>query len=159
MKTLFLLLFAFSGMAVSGQTEFVPKDCPYGTSPVIVFEISTFNFHKPRTGCCCKFGICIQGKFGMECQPIHYFRGNAAATSVSGTVAKCWGVVNEGILELHIPQEIASINNYSSEDLSTFSLDTESITITSGTSELKNIAGDYPVSIDQGDFVIFIKLE
>jgi hypothetical protein len=162
MKKIFLvaigfLIIGFSFGQEQGKAPFA--GCPPGTCPMITFEVSTFNFHKPRTECQSGFGLCIRGTWGSDCKPCYSYKGAGEPVKIENGIVRCRGEIKNGKLELHIPAAIKTEQRLSDAEVSTFSMDDASISISCNGQTLQNKKGDYPVLFSENEFVVSVDLK
>ena len=135
-----------------------PSDCPAGYCPYGQYTITTFNFHKPRTGCVSGFGLCIKGDWSSGCRPCRSFR-TTSVTKIENGKAICYGEVVNGKLEFRIPAAIRTDQNFSSHEMSTFTIDKAALTIYNDGKKKVSKEGVYPVTLSGDEYIVLIDLE
>jgi hypothetical protein len=134
-KIIYLALFTGSYLLSSSQqNKQAPDDggggidpCPPGQcSNGVTWTIDQFNFHKPRTDCQSKFGLCIRGHLGPHCVPCF---GGAPYKGINNGKVSGWYNINGSKLELHIPSAIQDADGFRGEDLTIFEVDDNAVTI------------------------------
>jgi hypothetical protein len=95
--------------------EKVPHDCPPGESPVYIYTLEQFNFHKPRTGCKSGFGVCISIGVQVDCRPSQVVYFDERTATGYGTVSE-----DGRTSELHLPIGLYDALRSEGEDVSTF---------------------------------------
>ena len=133
-----------------------PGGCPMGCHAVLVYTITTINFHKPRTNCEEGFGFCIKGKVGERCD-CDYFK---PVTSIENGVVKAVAKREGYKLYLYIPYALKQLDGYNNTDTNTFTVgDDMEITDDAGKTIATMIPGDYKTKVEGENFVITIDLK
>jgi hypothetical protein len=154
MKKHFLLLL----MLLIGFTFIhAQKSCPPGQIVVgVVYQIETLNFHKPRTDCKSGFGFCLRGDAHVHCTSINF----PHQTSLRDGKATIWYQIKDNQFELHLPIALKDEEDFINEDLNSFTIDSNSISIVADDGESMMLrAGDYKVERTETDFIILIDFE
>jgi hypothetical protein len=158
-----MLFFVITLISLSGiaQTPSYPIDqtCPPGYCAHITWEIETLNFHKPRTGCKTGFGFCLKVGHGtVECLPCNVYK--AATAPISNNKVTIFGKVVNNKLELHIPLALGNDSGFSTQDLSTFSIESGEQNIYKGSVFVgKMKGGEYPVKKTDLEYIVLIDIE
>ena len=133
-----------------------PEGCPMGCHAVIVFTITSVNFHKPRTNCEEGFGFCIKGKWSQNCE-CDYFK---PVTSIENGVVKAVAKREGSKLYLYIPYALKQLDGYSNTDTNTFSVGDEMEIIDDAGKTLATlIPGDYKTKLEGDNFLVTIDLK
>ena len=153
---LFVFLCVVSSSRICAQAGRIdpcpPGYCSIGASLII----EQFNFHKPRTDCESRFGICLRGHFQANCAPCW---SNGQTGYKDGKVTG-WFKISKNKLELHLPLALGQSKGFINEDMSLFYLDDDTITVLNadGSTNSKLKGGVYTVAISGNDYVILIDL-
>lgn len=154
MLTLCSVFFYLSDLNAQGNRI---EPCPSGfCSAGVTFVIDQFNFHKPKTDCKSRFGICIRGHWEANCVPCwSNYRTGLENGKVTG-----WFIIKENKIELHLPLALGQTIEFINEDMTVFYLDDNMLEIlnTDGSVNAKLKGGEYPVTIVDNDYVILIDL-
>jgi hypothetical protein len=167
-KVFFSVLFIICIVNISiSQTTKVKPKCPPGyciINPAYVIDV--FNFHKPRTSCSSRFGLCIEGHWTYDCVPVgtpgatHCNLGNEERSRLrveNGKVYVAFIIVDD-VLELYIPKSLAQTEQFKNEDLTKFYIDDNTIQVKNpdGTSAGYLKAGEYTTTMD--NLVITVRI-
>jgi hypothetical protein len=152
-KQFLLLLMLFIGLNfIHAQSKCPPGQIVTG----VTYEILSFNFHKPRTDCKSGFGICVRGEWRVHCTS-NFPPGQ---THLSDGKATIWYQIKDNQLELHLPVALTDEEGFINEDLNSFTIDSNSMSIVTDDGESKMLrAGDYKVERTETDFIILIDFE
>jgi hypothetical protein len=167
MKRLLLILIAFAFSQVSfGQGEGKnapatdgPSPCPPGMCMHWEASIKVLNFHKPRTDCKFGFGFCL--KFGGgtgSCVPCGNFK-NSSICKIQNGEATCYVEIKNNKLELHLPAGIKDEASFTKEDMSTFTVEKGTFTVSANGKEKTNKEGSYPVVLSGTEYIVLIDIE
>ncbi len=158
-NVLFLFVTILTVISGYSQTPTYPSPCPPGTCPQISWEIETFNFHKPRTGCNSGFGLCIKiGPGTVQCNPCQLYSPATISTSTGKATMKAKLVDNS--LELHIPIGLSTDAGYNPEEFNLFYVENATQDIYFATSYIGKLkGGTYKVKKTEKEYVVLVDFE
>src|SRR5512138_1831072 len=162
MKKLSIIVSSFIFVAICSSNRSLAQagridPCPPGyCSNGITFTVEQFNFHKPRTDCQSRFGICLKGQWSAHCVPCW---SNGKTSYENGKVTG-WFKISGGKVELHLPLALGQAKEFMSEDMSVFYIDDDTITILNedGSKNGQLKGGEYTVTIIGDDYVVQIDI-
>ncbi len=160
MKKLFVFIFIAFSSVTFAQKSPASTLCPPGTVPHFIVTFDVFNFHKPRTDCKSKFGLCIKGGQAQTvCVPAQNWQQYKIGLS-NGKVAVL-GLIQEGQLELHIPVALKDQEGFKGEVMTEFTLDADALTIldSNGKTYAALKTGTYAVKVSGEHYIIVIPFE
>jgi len=160
-KLLFTLSLFVASYAVFAQSEKPrmstieqPGDCPFGMCQMAYISVDVFNFHKPRTECTEKFGLCIRLSLGYTC--VSCF----GKSNIEGSNVNMYSSIEGNTIVLHIPSEIKSQKGYEHVDFKSFDIDDDSIEVSfENGSKHHAIGGSYEVEEINDEFVVRIPIK
>lgn len=169
-----ILLYVVSGILFtelhSQEEKLAPGDignpCPPPSCVVrATLHIDFVNFHKPRTECKTGFGICVKTHLQYTCgYPPNCLPGsvnNRQMLKVENGKVSGYFMLLDGKAEMHLPLSIKSHPEFTSTDLSQFSIEPNTVVFRNehGIDFARAKAGNYPVKNTGYDLVIILDLE
>jgi hypothetical protein len=162
MKKLLFIAALFSASSLFAQSKRLAVSdeaglgfpCPNNYLTTIVFTLDKLNFHKPRTNCMSGFGFCLKFSFSLTCTEI------VPKTSVSSNAVNAWIKLTSTNAELHVPLAIRNYSDFQSEKLSSFEVESNTISFVNAAGVKKWVKGGiYPVAKTSVDYVINLPLQ
>lgn len=141
MKKILILSLMLTVKAAFAQ---IKAPCPCGG--MLVFEITKFNFHKPKTDCLFGFGLCLKmSPIRFECVPCTSLPNGPL--SFKQEMVTCYMAAFDQKLELHLPAALLEDESFLQDQAEFFELEDDMLPIPSTSAGESSYvkAGKYPV--------------